>query len=265
MLTDDELERLFRRLETDVAPNPVPVDRAFEAIDQRRRGLVHPRRWPFLRAPAGWPRRIALAAAAVAIFAVGVGVGANLLGRPSNMIGGPPSPSPSASQPAPTPLPATELIRFRSTMYGYSIDTPRVWVARNATRALVGTEPPWVDSPPIDQFSAKIDRYGERSGDPGGTLIIAAADLSLPTTLQSWTDGTAIAVCGTPTTREAITIDAEPASLVTFATCYSAYHLWATVLHGGKAYHIVLLDTGVNKAADRVLFDQLLASFSFGN
>lgn len=164
---------------------------------------------------------------------------------------------------APTPsLAAVSLVDFTSTQYGYSIAYPAGWTVRLATRSLAPTEPPWVTGEAVDEFAPPVDGSAPPEA-PGGLVVVAAAEVADGTTLDAWTDEVAVATCGTPTRREAVEIDGQPARLLTFGKCYDAFHQWATVVRGTSAFHIVWLDSTGSEWADRVIFDQILATFRF--
>lgn len=206
-----------------------------------------------------------------AAIVIGIVLGVSLLGSPTGDVGGAPTPSQSPSpsptltptNAPPTGIPTSGLTTFTSAMYGYSISYPQEWVVRTATRELSGTEPPWDTSPAIDHFATSTDRYGEPQGGPLGRLIVASVAVGSEVTLESWTADTTEAVCGFPTSREAVDVDGEPANLLTYSLCYSTFHQWVTVLHGGSAFHIVWLGDSGPEAFDRALFEDILATFSF--
>jgi hypothetical protein len=152
------------------------------------------------------------------------------------------------------PTASIDPVEFTSELYGYSFVYPSGWEVRPADHALVGTEIPW-DS------STAIDHFGSPSGDD--SIIVASTEMPLATSLASWTDRTAVAVCGSPTTSTDLEVGGEPARLSTYATCFGAFHLWVTVLHARRAYHIVWLGNPGTEAFDRQLFSQILVSFRF--
>ena len=241
---------------------------AFPSIPQRR-GRFAP--WRFL--PMNTFSR---AAAAVLVAALALGGAVYLLGRTTPSVGGPTatpevSPSPATASAAPTQLPASGLVPFTSRQYGYTISVPAGWGVRPATRVLDGMEPPWVSSetpthPGPDSTAVDdVEGFGsDRAGVPAGILVVGASLTPPGATLASWTTGTAGAACGSPTSQDAITVDGESATLSTFAACDGTFHLWVTVLHGGYAWHIVWLDLPGSETADAVFFEQVLATFRFG-
>jgi hypothetical protein len=182
-------------------------------------------------------------------------------------VGGPtasPSPSPTLLIPAPSALPASALATYRSPVYGYSINYPEAWRVRQATRRLSGTEIPWDYSDAVDEIAAPSNVSVGHSGVPGGNILVASAQMPADTTLESWTASTAATVCGAPTSTEDVTVDGEAARLSTIATCFGGFHQWVTVLHGNRAWHIIWLNDPGTEVADRAFFEQLLATFRFG-
>jgi len=244
----------------ELAPAQVleTVRAALPSVPQRR----------VARAPWRVPMvlRVGFATAAIVI---GVAIGAGLVGQPSGNVGGSPSPSPSPSatiSATATPragIPTSGLVTFTSEVHGYTIGYPGEWDVRPATRKLDGTETPWDYSPAIDHFSTPTDRFGDPAGGPLGALIVGSAVVGPEVTLESWTVDTAVLVCGPPTAPEAVEVDGEPASLLTYSICNHAFHQWVTVLHGGSAYHIIWLGESGARAFDRALFEDILATFSF--
>jgi hypothetical protein len=187
----------------------------------------------------------------------------NLLGAPS--FGGPATPSP----PTPTELVPTlagptppfglggDVAPFGSPLYGYTLDRPVEWTVRTATRALQEVEPPWVDSPAVDYIAA----FPLSSAQPG--IILAAVDVADDRTLDEWTDLTAVATCGEPASRVPMTIDGEFGLRLEYPSCYALHHIWTTVIHDSRAYHIVWIGGRGSEEADRAHFDQVVATFRF--
>jgi hypothetical protein len=169
-----------------------------------------------------------------------------------------PTPSPTAPPPSASPTPLT-LKTYTSQRYAYSLDYPADWTVREAVRSLPAYEAPWIDSDAIDYFA-------RTSSVPG--IIVAASKVSKGTTIEEWSAGTAEATCGAPTDRETLEIGGEPGSLLTYSSCYSTFHIWAVVVHGTSAFHIVWLDSigpPAAMASDRVLFEKVLETFTFND
>ncbi|HYN69940.1 MAG TPA: hypothetical protein VEX41_07005 [Candidatus Eisenbacteria bacterium] len=231
-------------------------------LTHQRRGRFAPWRYPPMNA-------FSRVAAAVLVAALALGGAVYLLGRSTPSVGGPtapPSVSPSPPPAPPTQLPASALVPFTSKAYGYTMSIPAGWGVRAATRTLNGTEAPWDYSDAVDNDAVDNIAPGDldTAGVPLGTVLVGASGLPPDTTLASWTSGTAIAICSTPTAQRDITLDGEPAIVSTFATCHNLFHQWATVLHGGWAWHIVWLNYQGSEGADVVFFEQILATFRFG-
>jgi hypothetical protein len=233
---------------------------ALPTTPQARRGPFAP--WRFYPMNA-----FSRMAAAVLVAALALGGAVFLIGRSTPSVGGPaatPSvpPSPTAPPAPPTLLPTSGLVPYTSGQYGYTIEIPDGWGARASTRKLVGTEPPWADGPAVDSLTTAGDF--PPTGTPVGTILIAASVMPAGTTLDSWTSDTAEATCGAPTSKAATVVDGEPATVSTYANCYDAFHQWVTVLHGGYGWHIVWLNDLGSESADVVFFEQILATFRFG-
>lgn len=207
--------------------------------------------------PAWWIRprwgAARFAFAAVFIAAVGV-VGLWLLRVPS-----------VGPQPSPTPVitPAFGLsgamVPFTSPQYGYSIDRPMEWTVREATEGLVELGAPWIDSAGVDYTSR--NPAADITATPG--IILGAARLSSGRTLAEWTDLVTVATCGAPASRVPIEVAGDTGELLEYAACYGLHHLWATVVHDGAGYHVVWIGPRDTEAADRVLFDRVIATFRF--
>jgi hypothetical protein len=204
-------------------------------------------------------------AAGIALVAV-LGVGALQLLGPGSNVGSKATPSPTTAAAPPTELPASALVPFTSAVYGYSVSVPKGWGAQVATRTLHGTEPLWGSDPQVATPAGDSIQGGEfaRSSSPSGRLLIAASTAPPGTTLESWTADTTQVKCGAPTSQGAITIDGEAATLSTYAACSTLFVQWATVLHDGWAWHVVWLNNQGSEAADVALFEQLIATFRFG-
>jgi hypothetical protein len=203
--------------------------------------------------------RFGLAAAAIVLVIV---LGATVLGPFRGDIGALPTVTPSGS-PTPGPTareqqPTTGLVRYTSAIYGYSIAYPGEWQVRVATRPLGALEIPWGTSDGIDDFEPGTDG----SGGPSGALFVATPVIG-SRTLDGWTANTAYAVCGRPASDEGIEVAGGPARLLTYPSCNGLFHLWVTAVHGPTGAHIIWLDDAGREAADRALFEQILATFSF--
>jgi hypothetical protein len=160
--------------------------------------------------------------------------------------------------PSPGPI---ELVEFTASPYGYSIGYPKGWQADPATALLVGSETPWAYLPIVDKLGSVPGPKPAIA--PVGSVIAASAEVPPGTTLATWTAGTALTACGTPSRQEAIELDGATATISIFAACNGEYHLWVTALRGTTAWHVIWLNRPGSEAADRAIFDQMLATFVF--
>lgn len=170
-----------------------------------------------------------------------------------------PTPAVGSSPSVTVTPPALVLKTYESTIYAYTIGYPKLWGSTHeATRELVGAEPPWLESDAVDYVSGE-------TGRTGGTVIVAAAEVPAATTLDSWFTDAVEPTCGSSDAQEPVEIDGEPGLLSTYPSCFALFHLWAIVVHGESAFHVVWLNTPGSEARDRGVFDQILASFRFMN
>jgi hypothetical protein len=230
--------------------------------------LTHQRRGPFAPWRYSPIDAFSRAAASVLVAALALGGAAYLLGRTNPSFGQttPPTVSPSPMLAPATQLPASALVPFTSAVYGYTISVPKGWGAQVATRTLHGTEPLFGNDPQVGTPAGDSIQGGDfaRNDSPSGRLLIAGSETPIGTTLDSWTADTTEVQCGAPTSRVAITVDGEAATLSTYASCSGLFQQWATVLHGGWAWHIDWLNNRGSESTDVVVFEQLLATFRFG-
>ena len=282
MRTDREMTALFAGAVLDEAPDPTFLDELFALLVEEvsAGGLdVAPRAPRRLRAPSRFrpvTRQMALLAASVAIALVGLG----LLLRPVGQVGVP-SPIPSATSvpsvaptPAPSPTPASTqpivpssvLTTFSSSKYQYTIGYPSNWLASSSAGELGSADYPYDFANGVDYFSATSPTVS----DPG--LIVAGPVVPRGTLLASWSQrieqlqATAIG-CTVPDARQDLVIGGLPARLLTWKACPD-YVLWAGIVRGTRAYHVILIDhnaTGVPalQATDKALFLKILASLRF--
>jgi hypothetical protein len=231
--------------------------REVHTTNQRRHLSVLPWRTSTMNTP----QRVAAGIAIVAI--VGFGILAFNSRVPSV---GTTTPAPTVTAPPATQLPASALVPFTSAQYGYTISLPKGWGAQAAIRTLHGTEPLFGNEPEVGTPAGDSIMGGLFGQDAAalGRLLIAGGAMPAGTTLESWTADTALVKCGAPTSKAAITIDGEAATLSTYASCAGLFMQWVTVLHGGWAWHILWLDNQGSESTDVVVFEQLLATFRFG-
>jgi hypothetical protein len=265
MNANDEVDRIVLGWLAE-GPEELP-DRVLDAavdeihLTRQRHALRVPWRFP----PMSTPVRLASAAIVVVI---GVAVGASVLGRPASNIGGPATPFPS---PTSTPLstlippvvPSSVLVKFSSAAYEYSIDYPSNWKIRRSDRQILLHEYPY-DQAGADFFSATAPDVN----DP--ELVVAAPVVDGGMTLDAWvalieklqTDDS----CPSPGASEDIQLGGEPGRLLTWNCPYFLF--WAAVVHGNRAYHVIwndqlALGSPALQAADKALFERLLASFTY--
>lgn len=150
---------------------------------------------------------------------------------------------------------------FTSARYGYSIAYPAGWLLREAARPLYESEFPY-------DFGTAVDRFYENPDELEPEILVAAQDVPRGTTLDQWTAAVVKDIaetlgCKEPDARESIRVGGEPATLLTYDVCSSAHHQWVPVLHGTSAFHIIWLNDPGTQAADRPVFEQVLATFAF--
>jgi hypothetical protein len=273
---------LFATAAVEEAPDPTFLDELFallvEEVSASGLGVAarRPRRpWVAARLrPA--TRRMVLLAAGLVIALVGI----SLLLRPVAQVGGPsptptvtrrPSPAPSPVT-SPTPLatqqvvPSAVLSTFRSPKYLYTIGYPKNWKTSATAGELDSASYPFDTSGGVDYLAWDSPNVS----DPG--LIIAAPLAPPGTTLASWS--TAIEQlqastlgCAAADATQNLAIGGLPGRLLTWTTCPD-YLLWAGVVRGTRAYHVILIDhfaTGnpALQATDKALFLKILASLRF--
>jgi hypothetical protein len=158
----------------------------------------------------------------------------------------------AASRPAPavvTPLTQT----LTSEVYGYSIRYPNFFDPSLATTTLPGLPLPIIDSEGVDQLNGSTIVIVMGGGEIGGQM-------SLP----EFTAETATEFCGAASVTEQIRVGGQTATLSTFGTCKGLFHQWVTIVRGSRGYHIVWANQRGTEAADRALFQSMLATFDFG-
>jgi len=159
--------------------------------------------------------------------------------------------------------PPLALATFTSSRYGFSIGYPAGWAVTQAKRDLGQYDIPWASGDQVDLMEGS----GTSSGplQPGsGELDLASTPLIPGTTLDDFTAKTAQQTCGGGRSI-AVGVDGEAGTLGEFAKCQGDFHQWVTVIHGGRGYHIIWLDAPGNAAFDRVIFQQILATFRFSS
>ena len=275
MNDDRSLERAARSW-LEAGPTEAP-DRAVEAAllqietTSQERDLRIPWRLPRMTTPA----RVALL----------------YLGRPGQSVVGVPAtpspqpistPAPSAevATPAPSParspvaavVPSSDLVRFASTVYPYTISIPSNWKSRPAILPITPDEFPYPDNLAVDYFSASAP------DQVSPALIVAAPVVTGGTTLETWVatiekrqrdTGVARgwAQCTSPDTSSAIRFGSGAGRLLTWNAC-PAFVLWAATVHQDRAVHILWVDDQATddpalQASEKALFERILATFDF--
>ncbi len=276
MLSDRQMTALFTSAQVEETPDPTFLDELFTLLIEevalagpdlapkrvQAGGWTRTTRWP-----RGWRWSLLVAAGVVAAI-----VGLSQAWRPPGNVGGP-SASPSASPP-PTRLPSQSLrvtpsatvAPFTSSAYGYSLSYPSNWKTRASVGELAQTTYPYDFDPAVDYFSATAPVVG----DPG--LIVAGPVVNAGTTVTSWAaafeqlQATNMG-CPPATSTENVQIGGQPGRLLTWVAC-PAYLVWAGVVDGARAYHVILIDQfatndPVLQAADKELLLRILASLRF--
>jgi hypothetical protein len=142
---------------------------------------------------------------------------------------------------------------FTSPAYGYSIKHPVTFSPTTATTKLHGAAVPNMDGDGVDLLSGST-----------AVIVMAAPEISAGTTLEQWTADTATGFCGTATATEAVQVGGLPATMSTFGSCAGLFHLWVTAVGDGRGYHVIWTNQRGTEAADRALFESMLASFELG-
>lgn len=263
-MSDDRTFERNARSWLELGPADAPdrvIEDALFIIDStsQERDLGIPWRFAHMNRTA----RLIGAAAALVVVVLG---GIALLGRPASNVAAPPTPTPAPSSTiGPSQSAAGKLVPFTSPIYGYTIEYPAEWVVRPAARPLSGLELPLDTSPGVDTLALPIDRYGASPSGPHGTIFVSSAQIASGTTLASWTTGQVGAVCGAPPAPEPIKVDGEAGILLTYTTCNGNLFtsLWVTAFHGTSGFYVLFSNDPGTEAADRALFERILATFTF--
>lgn len=163
--------------------------------------------------------------------------------------------------------PSSELTAFTSSIYAYSIAYPSNWNVRNADQQLESFQAPRDFSPGTDYFSATAPD----SSDPA--LVVAGPVVDDGTTLDEWVDTfqglvSSVTLCGPADEQADIQLGGEPGRFLTWDKTCRDFILWAGAVHGDHAYHVIWTNNYANdnpaaQAADKVLFQEILATFTF--
>jgi hypothetical protein len=160
---------------------------------------------------------------------------------------------------------ASQVGRFVSKRYGFSVVAPAGWVVYPATSSVSANSAylPIADSPQADSFRAP--------GTDGGVIGITRTKVGRALTLKTWASGTPkrfeILIGCKPKGPRIGKIATEPAAIFTLAaTCpggpaYAAVDY--AVAHNGYGYDIQLVSLPKNQARDVNDFEQMLKTFKF--
>jgi hypothetical protein len=165
--------------------------------------------------------------------------------------------------PTATPTGPAELQTFASNIYAYTMDYPVGWSANGALRQLRNGEMPIDSQTATDKFT----RNPAKDLDP--LIFISAQAVPEGISLERWGAFTVKVasphVDCQPARQESIKVGSEPAVLFIYE-CGGGFVLWTALVHGNQGYDIVLLGgPGDEEAADRAVYNRLLATVAFTN
>ena len=158
---------------------------------------------------------------------------------------------------------------FRSPVYDYSIDLPSGWTSIRASEPLEDGEPPATASGRTDILGANANTRVSQMHFPG--VIIGAQTVPASTTAAEWASAATKTIafmkgCNQPDGRFPLTIDGATAVVLVYEDCPSGSgltHLWATVVHDDRGFHIVWFDHAGELDDQRAELRGFLAGFSF--
>jgi hypothetical protein len=159
--------------------------------------------------------------------------------------------------------------RFRSSVYGFSIELPDGWSAIPAGRRLDDGEQPRTGGGGTDILGEGASPRVSEMDLPA--VVIGAQRAPAGLTLEDWSDRVTEIVdaqkgCPAPATIERVHVGSETAVLLSYPDCPAGsglYHWWTAVLHDDLAFQIVWFDETGNGAADREGLDRLFTGFEF--
>ena len=161
-------------------------------------------------------------------------------------------------EPTPEPTPVAEWATFASERYGYAIDHPADWQAREG----VGT--PVIAN--LRPFQGGVDiiaslethRFQHRHGLQVNSVVVEPEQ-----TLVEFTNSV-LMPCGGPNFQEETTLDGEPA-VVRHFRCDGNHpvYLQVTAFHEGRAYVLWFMTIEAPVATERPEYREMLASFAF--
>ena len=166
------------------------------------------------------------------------------------------SPSPAVASPSPLASPMS----FASDTYGYSLSVPLGWTTVQATEVWDGQGAPSHEQPVADQL------VGPGPASAWAYAATTASDLAVyaEETIAATNADHGDTCPSTPEVQEPIDIGGETGTLLSW-DCGILINLAVTV-HDGIGYLFGFRDPAIHAAtdeADRVIFEQLLASVRF--
>ena len=167
------------------------------------------------------------------------------------------TPEPTAVS-TPEPTPVAEWATFTSERYGYAIDHPADWQAReSAGTPIIPNLRPFVGGTDI-LASLETHRFKHRHG-----LLVASVELEPEQTLEEFTQSVHMP-CGGPFFHEAGTLDGEPSETRHFR-CDGNHpvYLQVTALHEGRGYVLWFMTIEPPIATERAEYQHMLQSFGF--
>ena len=158
---------------------------------------------------------------------------------------------------------------FRSPVYSYSVDLPSGWTSIPASEPLDDGEPPATASGRTDILGVNANTKVSQMQVPG--VIIGAQKVAADTTAAEWATAATKTItfmkrCTEPDGQFPLTIDGAAAVVLVYEDCPSGSgltHLWATVVHGERGFHIVWFDHAGELDDQKAELRRLLSSFSF--
>lgn len=167
----------------------------------------------------------------------------------------------SSSEPASKP--------FRSPTYRYTIEHPASWSAIPAEHVLPADGPPLTSGGGTDIIGANANERVSKMGLPA--LVIGAQEVPAAMSLDEWKTAVTRTVafqkgCPQPSSSERLKVGGDDAVMLRYPDCPKAsglYHLWITVVHDGRGFHVVWFGRSENETKDRPVIDEVLGSLAF--
>jgi len=170
-----------------------------------------------------------------------------------------PSPTPQATaEPTPEPTPVAQWATFTSERFGYAIEHPADWEARqNPGTPIIENLRPFVGGTDLIA-SLETHRFQHRHG-----VQVASLEVDPAQTLDEFTNSVHMP-CGGPNHEEETILDGEPA-LIRHFRCDGNHpvYLQATTFHEGRGYVLWFMTIEPPIATERPEYRQMLESFAF--